>query len=311
MSGLPLVSIVTPSLNRAELLEKVLNCIRTQTYPHIEHIVVDGGSNDGTVDLLQRHEREGFTWISEPDTGMYNAVNKGFDRAAGEVLAYLNTDDLYFPYSVECAVSALEEHPDVAFVYGDMVNFTEEAGCGYVVFYPGFATGYVRRGGLIGQPTVFWRKQIARRIGPFDETLRLGADHEYWRRMSSHSLGLRLDEVLAYEGEHSDRLTSGQAAIVAGLAELESIRRRFDPAAGSPARRHLLDTWDRARVAFWYRYLTIRFLFWRGRSVEGPPGKRWQGFHRDRGFTVSTRRALLGLIPVVGRRFKRCNLTKA
>ncbi len=91
-----LVSIVTPSLNRSDLLERTMRSVRNQTYRNVEHIVVDGGSNDGTVDLLKRYESTyALTWISEADEGMYAAINKGLSQAQGDVLAYLNSDDLY------------------------------------------------------------------------------------------------------------------------------------------------------------------------------------------------------------------------
>lgn len=304
----PLVSIVTPSLNRASLLEKVVRNIQEQTYARIEHIVVDGASSDGTVEFLRGVESEYLRWVSEPDTGMYNAVNKGFAMARGEILAYLNTDDLYFPYSVECAVEAFDRHPDLGFVYGDMVNFTASAGCGHLIFYPPIRRGYIRRGGLIGQPTVFWRRQVADLVGEFDESLALAADHEYWRRMSTSFSGRRLDEVLAYEGEHEGRLTSGEYAMGRGRAELEIVRQRHDPDAGRGFRRKILNLLDRAWIAFWYRCLTTRFLFWSLWRSGECYGHRWQGFLRVGGFQVLRRRMFIALIPYIGRRHKRCHI---
>ena len=94
----PLFSIVTPTLNRRELLEWTLRSIRGQSYPDLEHVVVDGGSTDGTLALLAEFEGTyPLRWISEPDGGMYNAINKGLRMASGDILAYLNSDDLYFP----------------------------------------------------------------------------------------------------------------------------------------------------------------------------------------------------------------------
>ena len=121
MDPTPLVSIVTPSLNRADLIESTLRSVRSQSYPHVEHIVVDGGSTDGTLAVLRRYEGTyGLRWISEPDHGMYSAINKGLAMARGQVLAYLNSDDLYFPWTVETVVAAFRSHPEADLVHGDV-----------------------------------------------------------------------------------------------------------------------------------------------------------------------------------------------
>ena len=116
-----LVSIVTPTLNRADSIGDVLASVAAQTHGSIEHIIVDGGSTDGTVEVVERFSRTArypIRWISEPDTGMYDAINKGLRMARGDVVAYLNSDDLYFPWSVETAVRTLQEGCD--FVFGDV-----------------------------------------------------------------------------------------------------------------------------------------------------------------------------------------------
>jgi Glycosyl transferase family 2 len=118
--GDPLVSIITPVLNRVETMGVCLASVTRQTYRPIEHIVVDGGSTDGTLDLLREYRAPHlFHWVSEPDNGMYEAINKGIAISRGEVLAYLNSDDLYLPWSVEVAVRALQQ-PGIELVYGDL-----------------------------------------------------------------------------------------------------------------------------------------------------------------------------------------------
>src|SRR5262245_6146077 len=122
MSDQPLVSIVTPSLNQAGTIAQTLRSIREQSYPNVEHIVVDGVSTDGTLEILREAEAESTVrWSSGPDSGMYDAINKGFSQAHGEIFAYLNTDDSYFPWTVETAVHALQAHPAAGFVYGDLL----------------------------------------------------------------------------------------------------------------------------------------------------------------------------------------------
>ena len=306
MSDLPLVSIVTPSLNRAALLEKVLLCVREQTYGNIQHIVVDGGSTDATVSLLEDYsQRFHIDWVSEPDTGIYNAVNKGFGRASGEIFAYLNTDDLYFPHSVACAVEAFGRDPKVGFVYGDMVAIDEGRGRGAVVFHPRFDEGSLRRGRIIGQPAVFWRRSVFESLGGFDETLSLAADHDYWRRIAVSFPGARIDEVLAYEGVHAARLTSGPEAVHLALEELETVRLRYDPDAAVRQRRLAWDLWDRLVAAYWYRVLTLRLLYCSLFRPKSPPGASWAGFLMDERFRIRRKEAFLCLIPFLGRAFKR------
>src|SRR5919106_3974396 len=116
----PLVSIVTPVLNRVSTVGHALASVSAQTYPDIEHIVVDGGSTDGTVEILEGFGSPfDFHWVSEADGGMYEAINKGFRLARGQMLAYINSDDLYLPWSVEVAVSHLST-TRADLVYGDM-----------------------------------------------------------------------------------------------------------------------------------------------------------------------------------------------
>lgn len=297
----PLVSIVTPTLNRAAYLPGLLESLRLQTYPRIEHIVVDGGSTDGTIELLAAaHDELGVRWISEPDTGMYHAVNKGLRLATGDIVAYLNSDDRYFPYSVEVAAAALND-PAIGFVYGDMLNYDESLGKGAIFFYPPFSNAYLRSGGFLGQPTVFWRALATEEIGGFDEGLQLAADHEYWRRLAGRFAGRKLHEVLAFEEQHPGRLTSGEEGRVKGTAELISVRRRhFGQRAPGLASRFLAAL----HRGFWRRVLTLGFL-WSRRRGTSSAGRAWGGFHRVDAFEVRTGTALLGLLPVLGRSYTR------
>jgi glycosyltransferase involved in cell wall biosynthesis len=107
-TDLPLVSIVTPSFNQAQFLEQAIRSVLTQDYPRIEHLVIDGGSTDGSLDVIQRFQAELAYWESEEDRGQADAINKGFRRARGEIVAWLNSDDLYLPGTVSSAVKALE-----------------------------------------------------------------------------------------------------------------------------------------------------------------------------------------------------------
>src|SRR4030042_2589290 len=123
---LPLVSIVTPSYNKARFIEETILSVKNQTYPRIEHIIIDGGSTDGTLDIIRKYS-DSLTWISEPDKGQSDAINKGWKMSKGEILAYLNADDTYMPRAVETAVKFLADNMDVGLVYGEC-NIINEHG---------------------------------------------------------------------------------------------------------------------------------------------------------------------------------------
>src|SRR4030042_1306962 len=113
----PLVPIVPPSLNKGRFIEETILSIKNQTYPRIEHIVIDGGSTDETLDILKKYSNS-LIWISEPDKGQSDAINKGWRMAKGDILGWLNADDTYMPWAVETAVRFFAENPDVGMVYG-------------------------------------------------------------------------------------------------------------------------------------------------------------------------------------------------
>lgn len=214
-NGAPLVSVITPVLNRAESMERCLASVANQSYRPIEHIVVDGGSSDGTVKVIDKHQPKDmvFRWISERDEGMYDAINKGIALARGEVLAYLNSDDLYFPWSVELAVRGLR--PSVDIIFGDLgilqMGHGRRPPTFYLQFYPEFDLRYYSFVGSIAQPTAFWRRRISERIGGFDTSYGLIADCDFWLRAALDGARMKhLDEVMAVQVEHPFTLRATQ-----------------------------------------------------------------------------------------------------
>jgi glycosyltransferase involved in cell wall biosynthesis len=211
----PLVSIITPVLNRADSIEGCLASVAKQSYRPIEHIVVDGGSSDGTVKLIEQHQPGdvAYQWISERDEGMYDAINKGIALARGEVVAYLNSDDLYFPWSVEVAVRGLRHSVDI--IFGDLGVLQVRRGSRpptfYLQFYPEFNLRYYSFVGSIAQPTAFWRRTISERIGGFDTSYGLIADCDFWLRAALDGARMRhVDEVMAVQVEHPFTLRATQ-----------------------------------------------------------------------------------------------------
>jgi len=124
----PLISIVTPSFNQAPFLRRTIESVLTQDYPHIEYILVDGGSTDGSQAIIEEYAGRVAHWESLPDQGQTDAINKGFARATGKYLAWLNSDDVYQPGAIAEAVDYLEAHPDVGMVYGDCTFINADKG---------------------------------------------------------------------------------------------------------------------------------------------------------------------------------------
>ena len=160
MTSLPLVSIITPSFNQAQYLEQTIQSVLSQDYPNIEYIIMDGGSTDGSVDIIKKYQDKIKYWVSEQDAGQTEAINKGFAKAQGEILAWINSDDSYNPNAVSEAVKYLIENPNVAMVYADC-NFIDENGNVIGKFnakqtnYKMLRQGSARGGGRQGQPAGF------------------------------------------------------------------------------------------------------------------------------------------------------------
>lgn len=184
-SGLPLVSIVTPSYNQARFLEACMQSVLGQDYPHLEYIVVDGGSQDGSREILERYASRLAWWVSEPDRGQTEALNKGFARARGEILAWLNSDDTYEPGAVSAAVAYLQAHPEAGMVYGD-ANLIDEQDQ-VIGKFPARQTDFrrLRRGYVhIPQQASFFRAALWREVGPLDPSFYFAMDYDLWVRLA-------------------------------------------------------------------------------------------------------------------------------
>jgi glycosyltransferase involved in cell wall biosynthesis len=290
----PHVSIVSPTLERAVLLEQTIRSVKRQSFRGFEHIVVDGGSRDGTLEILRRHEGTyPLRWISEPDAGMYDAINKGFAMADGEILGYLNSDDLYFPWTLETVVDAFDSDPRLDLVYGDAIRLDEGRRLREPVFQPPPVRALLAASGSLFQPSVFWRRRIFERLHGFDVALRFAADLDFWLRALSGASTARVDELLSIHRVHGATLSRSHYTEMAD--ETWRVRGRYRKGVRATVGARIL---GRARYELWWRVLWLRLA---AAAARGPRGhgawRRSIAVLRPR---IGLPRTVVGLAPFVG-----------
>lgn len=196
----PKISIVTPSYNQGQYLEETILSILDQKYPNLEYIVIDGGSTDNSVDIIKKYEKYFYFWITEKDKGQTEAINKGFKKSTGEILAYLNSDDLYLPGTLNFVAKYFTENPNAKFIYGDdqiinekgrVIKEKKQPSFDYVM---GCMIGF---GLLIDQPAAFWRREVYESIGPLNEEYHYNMDGEYFYRVSKQYEMIHVAKFLA------------------------------------------------------------------------------------------------------------------
>lgn len=236
----PLVSIVTPSYNQAEFLEEAIRSVLDQDYEPIEYVVVDGGSTDGSAEIVRRYADRLAWWVSEPDSGQAAALNRGFGHAHGAYLGWLNSDDTLLPGAVSAMVAELERDPALVMVYGDAL-YTDAGSrqTGRLPSRPWDPERMVRRAdNHVVQPSSLWRRSAWEAAGPLDESGYYFFDFEFFLRLSAVGPVKRLERPLSTYREHDASKTMGS-----GLRKADDLLRFADeflrserlPAALRPA----------------------------------------------------------------------------
>jgi glycosyltransferase involved in cell wall biosynthesis len=182
--NLPLVSIITPSYNQASYLEDTIRSVLAQDYPHLEYLLVDGGSTDGSLEIIQRYAADFAWWVTEPDHGQAEAINKGLQRAKGKIVAWINSDDLYLPGAVSQAVEVLNSRPDLGMVFGDALTIDAEGHPLNILSFGDWGLSELMRFRIICQPSVFLRREAVQQVGLLDENFHFMLDHQLWLRIA-------------------------------------------------------------------------------------------------------------------------------
>jgi glycosyltransferase involved in cell wall biosynthesis len=248
----PKITIVTPNFNGAKYLEETILSVFEQNYPNLEYIIIDGGSTDGSLEIIRKYDKKLTLWISEPDEGMYHAIQKGFDRSTGEIMAWINSDDKYHPGSLSIVSEIFEKYPEVSWLTGSITQF-DVYGRTIRVFqtqkwskYDYYTGNY----GWIQQESTFWRRGLWEKSGgKFNLEIKYAADFELWLRFFRYDKlhittsligGFRVREAdqisFSYSGAYikeaedllkAEKLNSREKAVVNMVKVINSISKLF------------------------------------------------------------------------------------
>lgn len=204
------VSIIVPSFNHARFIRETLDSVLVQDHPDLEVLVFDGGSKDGTVEILESYGSR-IKYVSRSDHGQSDAINQGLRQATGDILTYLNSDDIYYPGAISRVVKQFKDHPELQCVYGQALHLHEDGSPMERYYSEPWSYKRLLDVCFICQPSAFWRREVIERFGVFDESLHWAMDYDYWLRLGRH---IRFDYIqdfyIAGSRLHGDTKTLSQ-----------------------------------------------------------------------------------------------------
>ncbi|CCH02840.1 glycosyl transferase family 2 [Fibrella aestuarina BUZ 2] len=250
--SLPKLTVVTPSYNQAAYLERTILSVLNQQYPNLEYIIIDGGSTDGSLAIIEKYAPYLANWVSEPDKGQTDAINKGFRRATGDYVAYQNSDDVFAPDALWQVARAWQQAPQTDVFFGDMYIIDEQDVILEELRVPSFSAGcQIHEGMQVFNQSLFIRRELLAQTGWLDASLRFVMDYEVVTRLGVRP-GVRFRHVPGFWGGfriQPDAKSSQIAAI--GEAEHRQVSERYQPQLPS-----------RLSGSFWRRYSRLRKLAW-------------------------------------------------
>ncbi len=241
--NLPKISIITPSFNQAQFLERTMLSVLDQNYPNLEYIVIDGGSADGSVEIIKKYEDRLAYWVSERDRGQSHALNKGFERASGDIIGWLNSDDLYCPGAFHRVAEACQSQPATDAWYGGIYIADSEDRILNALWPLDPDPAYTVFVGLdIHQQALFWRRELMQRVGLTDESLHFAMDWDFIIRLLLAGKFERIRRQLGVFRLHEAAKTTNQSEIGQRDRQvlLERYARHFPPSASGDLSRWLL-----------------------------------------------------------------------
>ena len=202
------ISVVTPSYNQGQFIERTISSVLDQNVPSLEYMVIDGASTDGTVDVLKKFE-DRLTWVSEKDNGQADAINKGIRGTKGEIVGYLNSDDIYYPGALNDVLAFFEKHPEIDVVYGDADHIDLNDSVIEPYYTEDWDYDRFKEVCFLCQPSVFFKRRLVKVVGLFDSTLRYCMDYEYWLRLGAVTPFSRLNKKLSGSRMYKENKTLG------------------------------------------------------------------------------------------------------
>ncbi|EGU56684.1 glycosyl transferase family 2 [Vibrio nigripulchritudo ATCC 27043] len=218
-------SIVIPTFNSEEFISETLDSLDSQTYKNFEVIISDGLSTDNTLSIAESYSKDFDVLVrSSKDSGMYDALNKGFDLASGDIYCYLNSDDLYEPDTLEVVLKQFMNEPNAEFIFGNMYIFTKEYK--QKVVYPPLIKTFFKNVNysMFGQPSTFWKSELYSEVGGFDSQLKMAGDYDFFCRCLDREIS-RSSKYLSSFRVHDSSLTSNHGDI--SLLEMQGVRSKY------------------------------------------------------------------------------------